>query len=343
MKIAIHQNTWSFSERWVNYCKTKNIPYKIVNCFDNDIIEQLNDCDALMWHYSQGNHSELLAAKSILYALEHKGVKVFPNFQTSWHFDNKVAQKYLLEAINAPIVPSYVFYDKKRALQWVEDVDFPKVFKLKGGAASQNVKLVKNKKEANKLIKKAFDKGFKQFDGWSYFKDSIKKYQSGSKSVFDIGKAFGRMLIGTEFSKKSGNEVDYVYFQDFIPNNNSDIRVVVIKDKAFAVRRMVCKGGFKASGSGIKKYDKEDIDIRCVEIGFKLNELIKSQSVACDFVFDTNNNPLLLELSYGFAIEFYDPCPGYWDNNMVWYEGSFVPQDWMVENIVDLIQKNLKS
>src|SRR5690625_3021554 len=62
---------------------------------------------------------DVMAARKILFALEHAGVQVFPDFRTAWHFDDKVAQKYLLEAIGAPLVPSYVFYDKEQALTWV--------------------------------------------------------------------------------------------------------------------------------------------------------------------------------------------------------------------------------
>src|SRR5690606_25942573 len=145
MKIAIHHRPGSFSDRWIEYCKQQGIEYKIVNCYDSNIIEQLKDCDALMWHHHHGNVKDVIAADKILFALEHAGVKVFPDFKTSWHFDDKVAQKYLLEAIGAPMVPSYVFYDKKEAIEWANKTTYPKVFKLKGGAGSANVKLVRTK------------------------------------------------------------------------------------------------------------------------------------------------------------------------------------------------------
>src|SRR5690554_5242133 len=193
MKIAIHQKEGSFSERWIEYCKKASIDYKIVNCFDSDIINQLKDCDVLMWHHHHGHYKDVITAKRILFALEHAGVKVFPDFKTSWHFDDKVAQKYLLEAIGAPLVPSYVFYDKKEAIEWANKTTYPKVFKLKGGAGSANVRLVKSKLECLSLINKAFGRGFKQFDGKNYFLDTIKKYKSGTKSFKQVVKAFGRM------------------------------------------------------------------------------------------------------------------------------------------------------
>ena len=40
MKIAIHHRQGSFSDRWIEYCETNNIEYKIVNAFDNNIIKK---------------------------------------------------------------------------------------------------------------------------------------------------------------------------------------------------------------------------------------------------------------------------------------------------------------
>ena len=337
MKIAIHHRPGSFSDRWIAYCQQKSIDYKIVNCYDSDIVEQVKDCDALMWHHHHADYKDALTAKRILFALEHAGVKVFPNFHTGWHFDDKVAQKYLLEAIDAPLVPSYVFYDKKQALNWAESTIYPKVWKLKGGAGAANVKLVRSKKDAIKLINTAFGKGFSQFNRLGNLKERYRKYKSGKDSLLGVAKGVGRLVIPTEFAKLQSRERGYAYFQEFVPNNEFDIRIIVIGDKAFAVKRMVRDNDFRASGSGNAKYDKEHIDIRCVQIAFDLNKKIKAQSIGYDFVFDQNNNPQIVELGYGFAVSFYDACPGYWDSSLNWHEGKFNPQEWMVEEVVKVI------
>ncbi len=99
MKIAIHHSQDSFSEIWISYCKKNRVNYKIVNAFDNDIIEQLSDCDIFMWHHNHNDYKDIQLAKALLFTLEQVKIQVFPNFNTSWHFDNKLAQKYLLEAV----------------------------------------------------------------------------------------------------------------------------------------------------------------------------------------------------------------------------------------------------
>ena len=128
--IAIHRSKTGYHPRWIQTCIDLQVPYKIVDCYANDILRQLEGCNALLWHHSHSHPKDILFAKQLLFSLEQSGIKVFPDFKTCWHFDDKVGQKYLLEAIKAPIVPSYVFYDKVMAHQWVNETDFPKVFKF---------------------------------------------------------------------------------------------------------------------------------------------------------------------------------------------------------------------
>ena len=336
MKIAIHNSKQEhfFSNRWIEYCKNNNIPFKIVNAYDNNIIEQIKDCDALMWHHSNYDYRDALFAKQLLFSLQQSGKKVFPDFCTNWHFDDKVGQKYLLESIDSPLVPSYVFYSKKEALEWINKTNFPKVFKLRGGSGSSNVKLVNNKKHARKLVNKAFGNGFSQFDRFNHLKLRYKNYIGGKENFIGLIKGVARTIIGTEYSKHYPKDKGYIYFQDFIPNNKFDIRIIIIGDKAFALKRLVRKNDFRASGGGNIVYDINQIDVRCVKIAFEVNEKINAQSIAYDFVFNDNNEPLIVEISYGFDVHAYDHCEGYWDSSLKWHEGKFNPQEWMVEDLI---------
>ena len=126
--------------------------------------------------------------------------------------------------------------------------------------------------------------------------------------------------------------------QKFIPGNDSDTRIIVIGNRAFGIIRKVRKNDFRASGGGTITYDKENVDIRTVRMAFEVSKKLHLECVAYDFVFDQNNDPLIVEISYGFAIEAYDPCPGYWDNELDWHEGRFNPQAWMIDDLSDKIR-----
>lgn len=331
MKIAIHKSSWGFSPEWINYCEVNKIPYKVVNCYDSDIIEQLEDCEVLLWHHHHTDAKDVLFAKGLLFSLEQSGKKVFPDFNTGWHFDDKVGQKYLLEAINAPVAKSWVFYEKKEALDWIETTSFPKVFKLRGGAGSTNVKLIRSKGEAIRMVNKAFGNGFPAYDKWNDIKEQYLRYKQGKLTLINAMKSLRRVFVSTRFARTVGRQKGYIYFQEFIPNNDSDIRVITIGEKAFAIKRMTRPNDFRASGGGVIKFEKELIDEQCVKIAFDTSEKLKANCVAYDFVFDQNGNPLIVEINYGFAHEPYRNCPGYWDKNLNWHEGKFNQVEWILE------------
>lgn len=330
MKIGIHNSPESFSERWIPYCESHDISFKIVDCYQSDIIEQLNDCDALMWHFNHKSPKASKFARQLLFAVKASGKKVFPDFNTVWHFDDKIAQKYLFESLNLPGVSTYVYYSETQALQWAAATSYPKVFKLRNGAGSDNVRLVENQKQAIRLVKQAFGKGFRQYQPIRNLKERLRKLRAGKTTTWDVVKGIIRLVYTTEYSRVTASEKGYVYFQDFIPGNNHDIRVIVIGERAFAIKRLVRENDFRASGSGFILYEKEHFDEATIRLAFEISEKLNSQCMAYDFVYQ-DEKPLLLEISYGFAMHGYDNCTGFWDRELNWHEGRFNPYGWMVD------------
>lgn len=337
MKIAIHHTPGSFSDRWITYCDDNQIDYKLVNAYANDIVDQVKDCKAFFWNHLSHKCKDALFAKQLLISLETAGVKVFPDYKTSWHYDDKVGQKYLLEANGTDFVNTYVFYSKQEALDWAHKTSYPKVFKLRGGAASSNVRLVESYKDASKLIHRAFSRGFKQSNKKNIFKERYHVYKLKRKSAVWLIKVFYYLFWEDEFTRMHPREKGYVYFQDFIPGNASDTRIIVIGEKAFAIKRYTRQNDFRASGSGNISYDPNEIDHNCINIAFQTSKKIDSLCTAYDFVF-SNQKPLLVEISYGFLYTAYDDCKGYWDEELNWYPGKINPQGWMIENVLNSIR-----
>ncbi len=348
-RLAIHHRTRSWSDRWIEYCDIHGIPYKLVNCLESDIVTQLTSCAGLLWHWSHSDPREQLVARHVIRAAEMMGVKVFPNTSSCWHFDDKIAQKYLLEAISAPLVPTYVFYDLKEALCWIDRASFPKVFKLRRGAGSSNVKLVHSAREARALAERAFSSGFSAVP--HYGQDAFQRYRSAQSrgDLWNVVRRLPRVLATINYNKeKMGRENGYVYFQDFISGNDFDMRVVVIGNRTFAFTRNVRPGDFRASGSGKNVYDPDRINKRCVEIAFDVARKIGSQSLAYDFVIGENQQPLILEVSYAFGSRRHvhighavHSCPGYWDAKLNWHEGHMWPQDAILIDLLNSISPDI--
>ncbi|WP_236137217.1 ATP-grasp domain-containing protein [Mongoliitalea daihaiensis] len=238
-----------------------------------------------------------------------------------------------------PLVPTYHFLDKEEAIEWVKNTDFPKVFKLTRGAGSANVKLVHKKKQAISSINKAFSSGFNVFDHYGVVKERWRKFREGKDSFFGVIKSCYRILNIPRYAKLLPKERFEVCFQDFIPDNEFDIRIIVIGGKAFAIKRLVRKNDFRASGSGNIVYEKHHFDENLIQKSFEFADSLKAQVVAFDYVFDKYQNPLIVEISYGFAIEGYDQCAGYWDKELNFHEGKFDSCEWMVDLVLNEISE----
>ncbi len=331
MKIAIAQTGFDEETKcWTDYCDSHCINYIIVNPYDTNIIEKVSGCDVFVWHHSQTNYKDLLFANQLLFALQQSGMAVYPDFNSTWHFDDKVGQKYLLEAVGAPLVKSYAFYDKHEALKWARETSYPKVFKLRCGAASTNVKLIHSFQECKRIINKAFETGFPPYDSLGALREGIKQ----QKGIKHIGFCLYRLLFTPKQYKYIKSEKGYVYFQDFMPDNHFDTRVIVIGGRyACAERRMNRKGDFRASGSG--KFSYEDIDPKIVRTAFDASKHLKMQSVAFDFIYDKNGQPKIVEICFGFGVKGIKHSPGYYTNDMVWHTCDEVPIfDWIIDTVV---------
>ena len=339
--LAIHNSQSGFHPHWIEYCQDNDIPFEVVDCYANDIIEKAAECRALLWHCSHSDPRDIVVARQILFALEHAGIRVFPDFRTAWHFDDKVGQKYLFEALDIPRLRTYVFVEKETALDWASKAEFPKVFKLRHGASSSCVWIVRDKRQARRLIKRAFGRGLPVYRPWENLNERMYKRRIGKNEFVDVAKGVVRLFYPPQFSKVLGRQTGYALFQDFAPDNDSDIRITVIGDKAYGVRRLVRPGDFRASGSGLDAPGQDRVDIEAVELAFDVAKKIRSSCISCDFVYKPDRGLALLEVSYGFM--WLDDCPGYWDSDLNWHEAEYRPEHWMVDLVLSKVESESVS
>lgn len=341
MKIAIHERKGSFSAGWAKRLTELGVEFDFLNAYDDNLISELDEYDGFLWHWHQGDYRDQLIAKALLYAVEHSGKEVFPKIGTSLYFDDKVAQKYLLEAIKAPLVKSYVFLDVVAALEWARSTTYPKVFKLKGGAGSLNVKVVKNKKEASALIRRCFTRGFPLIDRLESLKDAIWRLRRDKSrdALWLIAQRIPRLFIRSRRERLLPRQAGYAYFQDFIPRADYDDRAVVIGNRCFCIRRHCRPGDFRASGSGLIEYTKNIFPLEMIRSAFSVAATLKSQSLALDYVYK-DGAPVLIEMSYGFTADVYRPCQGFWSSDLVWHDLPVEPEAFIVDDFVEKIKKS---
>jgi len=335
--LGIHDRPGSFSDRWLIYVADKGIPFRRVNCLATDVVHQCEGLDGLLWHWTHDDPADILVARQIIASLERKGIVVFPNVNSCWHFDDKIAQKYLLEAIGAPLIPTWVFTNRFSAMQWIEGATWPKVFKLRCGAGSKNVRLVRSRSEAAALCRKSFGRGFPAVAG--YMTDMQTRVRN-TKTTHEFWQRLARaprtMLNVLALRRKMPRQQGYLYFQEFLPGNAFDTRITIIGDRAFGYRRMNRPNDFRASGSGDPSYDPDRIDKRCVEEAFRVADWLATQSLAFDFLFSPQQGPMIGEISYCYVTSMVHACEGYWDKELIWHPGHVWPEDAIIEDMVHL-------
>lgn len=328
LKVAVHiNNDKLFDDKWIYYLSQYGVEAVKVNLFDSDIINKVRFYDGVMWHYHHSPVDKQAAAK-ILAAIENNlNIPVWPNYNTRWHFDEKISQHYFFSAANAKRVKSWVFWDIESASRFLENYNnYPLIVKLSVGAGSANVFKVDSVKEAVCFAENMFKYGIYPYTG---NKPCNKNFKHRLKQAF-LFMAKGIYPMPVYYQVQKG----YFYVQEFIPNNEKDIRITVIGDRAFAFCRYNREGDFRASGSGAIDYDIKNIPMDAIKQAFELSEFGNFQSMAYDFLVDRCNNVLVNEASYGYVDKAVYECPGYWDRNLNWIEGHMWPEE---AHIVDFI------
>jgi len=284
------------------------------------------------------------AALSILTSLEIGARKpVFPNLATRWHFDNKVSQAYLFQQMGIVTPATNVFWNEDDAMHWANNqCEFPVVAKLKRGASSTAVYILKNKQDAQRYIRRMFSL------------NGISGEAGGAKrSPYRIWRDFARNSVLNlprpllqKFLKQRprlrevwSNERGYAYFQEFMPKNNFDTRVTVIGNRAFAFRRFNRDGDFRASGSGKIDYRVKNINLEMVRIAHRISLQNNFQSMAYDFLIDKAGKPVIIEMSYGFQSKAVFDCPGYWNRKLNWVDDHVLPEAAHVEDFIGSLMR----
>lgn len=334
--IAIHDGG-GWNARWIQYCLDNGIPHKVVNAYENDVIEKMRGCGAFMWHFHHSLPQDILMSRNVLNSAAKMGLRVFPDYDTNWHFDDKLSQKYLFEAMEIPAANAWAFFNPTTALAFANTCELPIVAKLRRGAGSHNVRLLATRSEVKRYVKRMFGRGYRP--SMSLLTDVRRKVTVSSKSgmqgllarIRNMPRYIRVVNLGRKYFD---NEKGYVYFQEFIPDNHCDIRIGVVGNRAWGYRRMVRSNDFRASGSGVNDYDVNNIPLDLVRLSFQVAERLNMMSAFMDWVVDKNGEFKLLEISYGTPDDLIYDVTGYWDRSMYWHEGHIYPSIAVIEDMV---------
>jgi glutathione synthase/RimK-type ligase-like ATP-grasp enzyme len=356
LKIAIHRDQpldgggaavgnqakpgWNL-DIWANTARAYGHEIVWVDVFASDILQQLRGCDGFMWRC---NHkpARLAIARRLLPVVERQlGLSVFPDTNTFWHYDDKISQSYALQAADVATPATWVFWDRDSAMDFAERSTYPLVIKLSAGASSSNVRLLTNRVELEFCINQVFDGGICRLTTMP--RSNGRRLRSRIRAGLDglFGKKKNQFNLG-EFDQLHR---DYIYLQEFVPENEFDTRVTIIGNRAFAYRRFNRPADFRASGSGDFNVDPEEIDLNAVKLAAEVAKKLRTQSLAVD-VLHLNDRHVVIEVSYAFVGWMVQSCPGYWqigdgfqEEELVWVDGQLSPEEAIIEDFLKKLDK----
>ena len=204
------------SPRWTKYCrflKTNSIPFGIYDIRSVGWIEEARQYDVIIGIESC-EISYLDEIRRKFYVLEkHLDKKCYLSYSDIILYEDKILESYLAEVYAFPFIKASIYNSEKEALDAADVFQYPVVSKIVPCAGSVGVELVRTSLQCKKIIKKAFSRN-------------------------------GRKIHVNYSSQKN-----YVYFQEYVPNDGYDIRIIVIGDNVFGYYRKAPPGDFRASGS----------------------------------------------------------------------------------------------
>lgn len=302
------------------------IPFERLKAGQTDFLERAAKLDLLLVRWGHYDHDRQIALAVLPVVENLMGVKCYPDLSTCWHYDDKIRQWLMMQARGYPMVASRVFWERGEALAWLErEAEFPQVFKLAAGAGSSNVLLVEDAARGKRLVRRMFGSGIlpgRVIGGGDVRLRHFSPWRETRRALGNLR----RRLRGLDSSPWWQAHKNYALFQRYLPGNDSDTRVTLIGNRAFAFRRLTRAGDFRASGSGRIDYDQDKIDPRCIEIAHRISEEMKFQSMAYDFLFTPEGEPQFCEISYTYLSRTVYDCPGYWDRELNYRSGHFWPE-----------------
>ena len=339
-KIGVCGGADGFAPRWSAALRRRGAEVRELDLLGADPLGQIAGCDGVMWHWYHYPSEIRWAALPILRVVaERMRIPVFPDLATCWHFDDKIAQSYLLEALGIPHPKTWVFWRKADAWAWCGKAAYPVVAKSSGGAGSQNVRLIRDAAEGRAYVEQCFSgSGLLVRPSappgiwarpWAQLKRAVRRAAQAVPYV--LANRFPSLPDQTYWMPQK----NCALFQEFLPGNEFDTRVTVVGDRAFAFRRFNRSNDFRASGSGKIDHDPAAVDLRCVRSAFAAARRIGSQSLAFDFMFrGETRDPVVGEISYAYADWAVERCAGHWDSGMIWHAGHLWPEEAHVEDFL---------
>lgn len=283
--VGIAKDGRNWHERFEHGARDLDIPYEIFDIGVSDWMSQVNKYACVVWRPNTDPPWLEHGLEKIHFMETELGIRCFPNWRTLSYYDNKRSQSYFFKLHNVPTPNTFVSYCPDECESFLRQCTYPIVSKTAGGSGSRGVKLIKDSRSARAEVRRVFSRSVAQ--------------RTAER-------------IGRRYPQRMDTPTGYVYWQEFIPDNERDCRVTILGRKyGFVLYRRNRPGDFRASGSGLLEYEGP-VGEREVAFLIELCRKNEFDSMAFDLLFRSGEF-LVSEMSYTFPIAFLDEVPGYYE------------------------------
>ena len=254
---------------WTKYrrfLETNEIPFVLYDIHESGWAAAARELDIIIWRPFSGPPA-LEECRRKIYLLEKRmGKCCYPDFAMAMLYEDKILQFELLKLRGLPVVETFISHSYEETLRTIPHLHYPVVAKLVTGSGSAGIELIRNEKAARDIVRRAFSfAGRRTY--WPYHKQK-----------------------------------DYIYFQRFIPDAESDLRVIIVGDAACGYYRDVPKGEFRASGMQTQR--NADLPKEALLVAREVAKKLGLFSVAVDMLYDRVKQAyLIIEISFFVVVE----------------------------------------
>lgn len=293
-------------------CKFLNVTYKIFNIYNTFLFEQLRnpDCDGiLIWPNYNTNLIRNLFHESTHILNSEGKVPIYPSLRELNIYEAKRSLINFLIINNIPHPRTQIFYDYKSSIDFIENAEYPLVFKTHIGASASGVEILWSQKEAAKLVKRLFNKYY------------LRKGEHDNRSM----------------------EWGYIILQEYL-ENVKEFRIIKIGDSWWGHQKWKRDDQIFMSGSG--EWKKTPPSERLLNFCYNIAQRYSFNSMCFDIFEDKDSNLLVNELqtwfgSYNPSQMYINGVPGRYrkvENHWIFEPGLFNIYGSMVIRIADFIK-----
>lgn len=216
-------------------CKSLGVEYNVVDIFSANWIENVKSADDCDGFFCPSNciSQELKTIQDERYYFVSQVMHrpIYPDFTGLYIHESKRNMAAWLEINGYPHAKTKVFTDRKEALGYLENCEYPIVTKSNVGAGASKVVVIKSKAKAIRMAKKCLTDSMFRFlkPGWAYKMRFHRWFMPPMRDV-------------------RNRQKDYFIVQDFVKDVQHEWRILKVGDSYFGHQKLM-KDGF-ASGSG---------------------------------------------------------------------------------------------